>query len=414
MNVHILATCRKPELAPFTELVFKTLRVGFPTASVTVYLNGDCETNCPNIVALCDQNKCSVSRVDTIHHKWIEQLVYSEDAPFFLCDTDVIFYSSIEQFTFQSHLAGFRVPEWQDEFSGAVTRARLHPSLLYIDPVAVRNKITEFRKVCPESEFTPFCNPFYPLCLPLNGRMYFHDTVSLLYHAIGGQEFTDEQKDAYFHFNFGTIPDLVLPRLKNPEQMTTARNAIMANPDMGRGGWRFQEEYYQQRQPVFDRGIELPSVRPVDAQEAIKWNYRLCNGDREAMVFNDAWYRYVHGIDDLIDTMQDGRPRMSREQILELFILAAEIYNCPFYVRHREKLHAVVILVTNDYANSVAWEKSPLPHRRVMGDVFRTCGDTMYDMVAALCGGWKHLRNTSPAIRERDWIGQHDDRGNPT
>ena len=39
MTVHILPTERVPRLAPMTELVFKTLRVGFPTADVLVHLN---------------------------------------------------------------------------------------------------------------------------------------------------------------------------------------------------------------------------------------------------------------------------------------------------------------------------------------------------------------------------------------
>ena len=66
------------------------------------------------------------------------------------------------------------------------------------------------------------------------------------------------------------------------------------------------------------------------------------------------------------------------------------------------------------YADSMEWENSSLKRRRQMADVMRTCGNEMYFMIALLKGGEEHMRNMSPRIRERDWIGQHDEHGNPT
>lgn len=412
--IHILATCRKPELAPFTELVFKTLRTGFPTAIPVVYINGDAEKNCPNLRKLCKQVGASVQQVSTIHHLWLEKLIKESMAPFWVCDTDIIFYGSIEEFRFDEALAGFRVPEWQDEFSGALTRSRLHPSLMYIDPFKVRVAIEKFQSTLPEGPFTPFCNPIYPVCLPLNGRMYFHDTMSLLYHAIGGHAFCDTGKDRYFHFNFGTIPDLVLPRLKDGGQMAAARKVIMDNPEEGRGAWRLQEQYYRDRVPTFDKTVPIGTISEADSKSAQEWNAKICNGDKDAMQFNDLWYKYVHDIDDLLDTRTDERPIMSTDQILGIFASAAVLYNCPFFVRHRNLLFPIVLSITNTYANSVAWERSPLKRRQQMADVWRTCGNEMYDMVSMITGGWNRARETSPLIRDRDWIGQHDDNGNPT
>jgi hypothetical protein len=413
MNVFILATCRKPKLLPYTTLVFDTLRVGFPTATIGVYLNNlDVETS-KVIVGLANKIQAGTKTTNTIHHKWIESLIESEQEPFWICDTDVVFYNSFEQLITDKALAGCRIPEWQDEFSGAITRSRLHPSLLYINPALVKSKLAEFRAVCPDSPFTPFCNPIYPLCLPLNNRMYFHDTCSLLYHAIGGQSFTDIEKDKYFHFNFGTIPDLVLPRLKDADKMIAARQVVLDNPELGRGAWRFQDEYYASKQPSFSKNLSLPQITSEDAKSALEWNINITKGDREAMAFNDQWYRYVHGIDDLIDTMQDGRAQMSQDQIIGLFLNAAFLYNTPFFIRHRNLLFPIVLSITNTFANSVAWEKSSLNRRRIMADVWRTCGDEMYDMVAMIVGGWNHVRVTSPLIRDRDWIGQHDTNDKP-
>ena len=415
MNVHILATCRKSELLPYTTLVFETLRVGFPTAKIQVTINNiSPECGHQAVVECCNKVDAKIDAANTIHHEFIDKLIQTEQEPFWIVDGDVIFYGSFEDFQTDAPLAGWRIPEWQDEFSGAITRSRLHPSLMRIDPKQVREKWAAFEAGTPKTPFTPVHNPAYPICLPLYGRMYFHDTMSLLYHAIGGQSFTDEQKDKYFHFHFGSISDIVLPRISGHEKMAKAREEVMKNHELGRGAWRFQEDYLASREPVFDGTESVVMPTPDESKSAREWNSRICKGDREAMEFNDLWYKYVHGIDDLIDTMVDGRPKMTQDQMIQLFFNAAGLYNCTFFAKHRSLLFPIILSITNTYANSVSWEKSPFDRRRTMADVWRTCGDEMYDMVAMIVGGWQHVREISPLIRDRDWMGQHNSDGKPT
>lgn len=247
MKVKVLATCRKPELLPYTLLVFRTIRVGFPTANIKVYLNPMSAGEAATVKAACVGVGAQTDQVDTIHHEWIAKLVTIEDEPFFLCDTDIIFYSDFERFRFTGPLAGWRIPEWSDAFSGAVARARLHTSLLYINPVMVRERIEAYESGIANSPFTPKANLFYPLVVPFKKRSYFYDTCAMLYHAIGGESFTDEQVEAYFHFHFGSIPDFVIPRLPavNQESMLKERQLILDNPALGRGKWREQMEYLQ-------------------------------------------------------------------------------------------------------------------------------------------------------------------------
>ena len=418
MKVFILLTCRKPELLDYTTLVFETLRTGFPTFDIFVRSNFLPDYAVGKIEKLVKDTDCQWEDYtsETIHHKWIEDLVNRETEPFWICDSDIIFYESIEGWRFDAALAGWRIPEWQDDFSGSITRARLHGSLLYMDPVKIKAQWAERTKPCPETPFTPLVDPFNPLVQPINGRLYFHDTCSVLYHAIGGTAFTDRQKDAYFHFNFGTLSDLVMPRLGAAVgiNMDVVRKEILSDPIKGRGMWRAQEEYYaslpvQPRPPTFyDKPISEEHLK-----EAEIWGKALCCGNREAMTFCDLWYRYCHAIDDLLDTMEDGRPTMSKEQILSIFFNAAFLYNCPFYRAHAHLLSPVVVTVTNMYADSVAWERSPIARRRIMADVLRTCGDEMYFTVAMICGGEHHMRDMSLKIRERDWIGQHDENDKP-
>lgn len=417
MNVFILATCRKPELWPMTELVFKTLRIGFPTAKVTVF-NNDLsaehrallETACKAVDAEVLGTLCHPS----IHHTWIEELARREKEPFYVLDTDVIFYESFERFTFETALAGWRIPEWKDEFTNAITRARLHTSLLYVNPELVREAVSKYEHQFPETPFNPLINLFHPVCMPFKQRGYFYDTCSLLYHAIGGTAFTPDMLDSYFHFHWGTIPDVVLPHLQNRRELQIRRESILENHPLGRGLWREAAEYFSVRPAVYDGMDVIAPITNGDAAEAVKWNMELCRGNQKAMNFCDMWYQYCHGIDDLVDTLEDGRPTMSKEQIISLFLKAAVFYNSPFFVEHRDLLFPIALQTTNTYADSVAWENSPKEHLRIMGDVFRTCGNEMYFMVALICGGEAHMRKMSQTIKERDWLGQHDAAGRPT
>lgn len=139
----------------------------------------------------------------------------------------------------------------------------------------------------------------------------------------------------------------------------------------------------------------------------------VCRGNKEAEYFCHLFYLYAHAIDDVIDTKEDGRPTMSNEKIIAIFANAALLYNSPFYLKHRDILFPMMLHVTNLYAQSVAWEKSPLPSRRTMADVHRCCGDDVFYMVALLCGGYEHMRALTGKIMETDYDLQHDAQGRP-
>jgi hypothetical protein len=248
--VHILASCPTPAALPYTLLVFDTLRVGFPTAKATVYANGD------DAIAHFREIETAANRIGsecfavppTIHHRWIEGLLASEKEPFWILDTDLVFYGKVEDWAFNAPLAGWRIPEWRDDFSRCITRARLHTSLLWIDPVKVKAELEKFKGELPDGPFTPFVNPIYPLVVPFKGKRYFYDTCSLLFHAVGGTAFTDAQLGQYFHANFGCIESLVLCRLPDADKMKAVRDAVLKNPALGHGAWRSQMAYFQNRQ----------------------------------------------------------------------------------------------------------------------------------------------------------------------
>lgn len=414
VRVFILATCRSADLLPYTTLVFRTIRVGFPNAEIHVDGNALPDYAEVQVRKACDAPVCLfVNQMPTTHHKWIDALVHYSQEPFWILDCDLILFDKIEDWKFDTALAGFRTPEFLDEFTNAVTKPRLHTSLLYVDPVKVREAIAKYEAQFPDTIFNPKANLFYPLCLPNEGHGMFYDTAALLYQAIGGTEFTDAQKDSYSHLHFGTISDLVLPRLKNGVVMAKVRDAILEKPELARGMWRDQEAYYNDRQVVREGKNVIAPVLPEDSALARKWNEELCCGNQAAMQFNDLWYFFIHAADDLIDTMQDGRPTLSKQQIIGIFFHACILYNSPFYVANRELLYPLILDITSEYIVSVEWERSPKAHLRTMADIFRMAASRMYYMVALLCGGQDHALRMIKQIHEQDFLKQHSPDGRP-
>lgn len=252
MNVKILVTCRKEELLEGSILVFETLRRGFPTAKIEVFLNNIELKSCKELIVKRARScKCKIVDLEktTIHHEWINDLLSKEVDPFYILDTDVIFWSNFERFNFEEHpMAGRRIPEWNDEFTRARTRARLHTSLLYFNPEVMEENLTKYFEQFPSTPFNPFPNLVNPVVIPYKGKAFFHDTCCLLYHAIGGFAFQDEHLETHDHMNFSTITDIVYPQLSMAKEMEEARQAIYRNPDKAKGLWRLQELYYQARQ----------------------------------------------------------------------------------------------------------------------------------------------------------------------
>lgn len=146
-----------------------------------------------------------------------------------------------------------------------------------------------------------------------------------------------------------------------------------------------------------------------DDHAAHAFAIEVCKGDREALVFVSLWYKWAHFCDDVIDTMEDGRPTMNKEEMIQGFLTAAMLYSCPFYKKHSDILFSCVVTTTNAYADSVAWERSPIDHRRNIGNILRTCGNEMFFLVAALVGGVSHMRSVSQRIRETDFLRQKGD-----
>lgn len=262
MTVHVLCTVRKEELLPAATMVFPTLRTGFPTAEITVWWNGPLDNNSKertavyHAVAEALLHPRSIGGphwwdFPTTHHAWIAHLIARESEPFWICDTDVCFWDDFEQFDFSSvSLAGRYTPQFRCRFVNGITLPRLHTCLLRIDPVKVKSSIAEYVKQFPDI----YCSPkptltdlvfprYTPHRLNSTRRTFFNDTCSLLYAAIGGQSFTEEQNKCFGHLQFGTLGDRVAEAYPGAN-ILQSQFAAFEDTELLRDRWKSDQAWY--------------------------------------------------------------------------------------------------------------------------------------------------------------------------
>lgn len=213
-NCHVLATCLNPDLLANTLLVFKSIRVGFPTANIHVFGNGldaGAQWHVENAAAAANAHFHQMKMM--AHGAWIEALIRDEERQFWICDTDIVFHAPVEHW-FQNPLpnqlfAGRYEPDFNLVcLAQTVHVARLHPSLMWFNPRPLRAAIRAW----------PIKHPFFNSVektlfqwtfVPTNGSILFYDTCAGLYHALGGIPFNREQNEAFSHKFAGTYRTLL-------------------------------------------------------------------------------------------------------------------------------------------------------------------------------------------------------------
>lgn len=251
-KVHILATVREPHLLHAALLIFKTLRVGFPTADVHVWGNAIAEPMATIVRRRAEQEGCHFRNVPlTMHDRWIETIIYHEHEPCWICDTDVIFWRAVEHWFdgLTVELAGRYEPTFWEEWTDTMRVERLHTCLMYINPVALRVAIRAWTGKMPY----PFGNTAeYPLirqtvCPWLHGKSIFYDSTAGLWHAGIGTPFNPNEDDSFDHLHAATYVDLISPHLTGMADLAQCQLAIYENPELARGLRHKQNEWYASR-----------------------------------------------------------------------------------------------------------------------------------------------------------------------
>lgn len=133
----------------------------------------------------------------------------------------------------------------------------------------------------------------------------------------------------------------------------------------------------------------------------------VCCGNPDALRFLFHWNLFCHAIDDIIDSPI----RAPANEVIDSFAQANVLYTQPFYQANAIRLQTTVMLVTNAYADSVAWDKSENKGHLLMADVLRFAGNEMVFAIALICGGYQHMRRISAKVREDSWNAHHKETG---
>lgn len=244
MNLHILITCLDESRIGLATLAFKTLRVGFPTANVMVCGNGFVSQRITDAVA--DETERVGGAFQNIglisHGAWIEYLITHERSPFWITDSDTVLFDKVEHWFdgSDSPFSGRYEPEFIEPWTKTVHVARLHPSMMWINPALLRAAIRGW----------PWKPEFFDSVqkqliqwhwVPRDGRLEFYDTMAGLWHAgLGGVPFTDEQNAAFEHLFCGSYAHLT----PLAERLSAVHQGIIANPQAAKGLWAKQQEWY--------------------------------------------------------------------------------------------------------------------------------------------------------------------------
>ena len=246
--LHILVTVRSAELLPAAVLVFKTLRVGFPTAPVYVWGNGLADGVARAIAGHAQFAAAQFHNLQpTCHDAWIEQLVNHQAQPFWICDTDLVFLGPVERWYSPEEdtlFAGRYEPAWRDNWSRSQHVDRLHTCLQYLNPAALRAAMLRWcREEVPAVFHTgqvPFIRQHW---IPMRTGKLCYDTTAGLWQAGWGSPFGDWQNAVFEHLHAGTYADEV-SKCPDFRDMPRMHKEIYTEPQLARGIQRQQNQFY--------------------------------------------------------------------------------------------------------------------------------------------------------------------------
>lgn len=215
-SVHVPVYCDKLDLKYGALLVFKTIRVGFPTFPIFVHWHGLLFEVYQEVREYCEKLNITIVTDNTFmcdtNDVLLRKLVSHETDGFVICDSDVVFFESVEGFIPNQHMAGEYIEKFLCPIANAVTFPRLHTALMFIRDASELRYLIENKYTPVLKRFCPL-NPFRPVVTFINGQAAFHDSASILFNMLSGESFDKDMLNKYEHIYSGSyashIPNLV-------------------------------------------------------------------------------------------------------------------------------------------------------------------------------------------------------------
>jgi hypothetical protein len=252
-RVFILTFCRKMELFYGTELIFKTLRDGFPNAEVVIVDNASIRDAAIRVGELARASDCAFEQIQPPglpHHEFLEATVTrvaeesDEPRPLVLLDPDICLWKNCEEMEFEAVVAGKFCPAFNDDVLQAVTMPRLHSSFLWIRSASALAE--EIRNV--KRRHFDF-DPFRAFSVRMGGVWVRYDTGASLFAALPDRIslFAEPELERYDHLFCGSHFDLLENHYRGELRrlMTRIHEAAKSgNLEALRGIWREQDRLW--------------------------------------------------------------------------------------------------------------------------------------------------------------------------
>ena len=209
---------------------------------------------------LCSHWICHFTNLPfTSHDAWIEQIIHTETEPCWICDTDVVFWGSVEWWNngWDTYLGGRFEPQWYEPWTKCERQERLHTALMFLNPVELRNKIRAWMGTFPSPWGTTCQNALIRQTrIPRVGQPdLFLDSTAGLYAAIGGIKFSTEMDSYWDHLSCGSYSDAISEH-ETYKNLAEFHAEAIKNPAMVKGLKKLQDEFYAKH------SIDKPTPEP--------------------------------------------------------------------------------------------------------------------------------------------------------
>lgn len=189
--------------------------------------------------------------VEVLHHDFLKTCVATANGPVVICDPDIVFWDTVEDWEFEQLVGGRRIPMFFDEYTQCVTLPRLHTSLLFI------RDANRFRQVIGGIQRVRFdFDPFQPVMVRQGSQWLRYDCGSTLYHALPEdmQPFLTSHLDAYDHLFGGSDPEFLKTLVQSGDRETWQQWHDAAKHDVTKlkGIWVAQDAYFRSRAVKLD------------------------------------------------------------------------------------------------------------------------------------------------------------------
>lgn len=217
-------------------MVLDTIRVGYPTAFVDVYLNhrehppkNGLFNHLAHERALKAGCQFHLLNRNFSHAEWLRDRIVEhasdigDSEPLIFVDGDVGFHKCCEGWSFdKTFFAGYYIPSLFNDFTDCKSFDRLHTSHLWC--LNVRSMWRGIDKnfpanVRPRADLCPL-DLISPRVMFASGIPYFWDAFCGLYQMYGGTAFTPEHLEFYEHLTSASAFDVMMSFSKNPLGLT--------------------------------------------------------------------------------------------------------------------------------------------------------------------------------------------------